>query len=492
MAHIFADRVADTATTTGTGAVTVANAAPPGFRSLNAVAASGDTFYYTIAHQTADEWEVGLGTYSGSHVFARTTVIYSSNSNNAVNFSSGTKDVFIPADPSYGAARIIRGDVATSLTAAEQTQARQNAYAAPLDALAFGGLQYNGAMDVSQESYTNAQALTSGTAKYVLDMWRAKFVRNATLAISCQQVAPPGSPSFGPAFQNCLQIKATTGLSSLANGDYVYVEQLFPGDRIQSLKFGSSGALSVTIGIWVYATIAGTFTVTLANYAPNRAKPVNVTINNAGTWEYKTITLTGDTGGTWPVDLVNAGLRLRFCFGAGSTYHGTNNSWNGSDVFATSSTSNFFASTNNVVCLTGVSMHPGSDAPSAGQSVTLRRPFFTELRECMRFYQMSYSYGTVPGSTFGAGGGPHIFNWPTAAGSMVNTVRFAMPMFSQPSVTPYDSAGAANKLDTQSGTWSAGTTANQNGVTDGGFGIYAGSSVTGISFAYTADARPTW
>jgi hypothetical protein len=95
MAHVIADRVADTSTTTGTGDFTVANAPPIGFGTLNDVLSAADTFNYIIQHQTLNEWEEGRGTYSGSHVFVRTLVKESSNADAAVNFSAGTKDVFI-------------------------------------------------------------------------------------------------------------------------------------------------------------------------------------------------------------------------------------------------------------------------------------------------------------------------------------------------------------------------------------------------------------
>jgi len=38
---------------------------------------------------------VGLGTYSSANVFARTTILSSSNSGSVVTFSAGTKDVFL-------------------------------------------------------------------------------------------------------------------------------------------------------------------------------------------------------------------------------------------------------------------------------------------------------------------------------------------------------------------------------------------------------------
>lgn len=96
MSHIVADRVKDTTTTTGTGTVTLSGTAPTGFRTFGSVMADGETTFYCISHQAANEWEIGIGTYTASGTtLARTTVIASSNSNAAVSFSAGTKDVFI-------------------------------------------------------------------------------------------------------------------------------------------------------------------------------------------------------------------------------------------------------------------------------------------------------------------------------------------------------------------------------------------------------------
>lgn len=94
MALIKADRVKETTTSTGTGTIALAGAAT-GYRAFSAVCAVGDTLYYAIAHQTAGEWEVGLATYSAANTLTRTTVHASSNSNAAVIFSAGTKDVFL-------------------------------------------------------------------------------------------------------------------------------------------------------------------------------------------------------------------------------------------------------------------------------------------------------------------------------------------------------------------------------------------------------------
>ena len=102
MALKVGDRVKHSATTTGTGTFTLGSA-PVVFQTAGSVLSDGDTTYYTIQHATANEWEVGLGTYTASGTtLARTTVLTSSNSGSAVDFSAGDKDVFItlPADKS--------------------------------------------------------------------------------------------------------------------------------------------------------------------------------------------------------------------------------------------------------------------------------------------------------------------------------------------------------------------------------------------------------
>lgn len=92
MAHISADRVQETTTTTGTGAITLAGAGT-GYRAFASVMAASDTCYYTISGGA--EWEVGLGTFNTT--LTRTTVYASSNAGAAVNFSAGSKNVFITA-----------------------------------------------------------------------------------------------------------------------------------------------------------------------------------------------------------------------------------------------------------------------------------------------------------------------------------------------------------------------------------------------------------
>jgi hypothetical protein len=98
MPFVLNDRVKETSTTTGTGTITLAGAAT-GFQSFSAGIGNTNTTYYAIYLSGSNEWEVGIGTV-GSGTLSRDVVLQSSNSDALVNFSAGTKDVFVtyPAD----------------------------------------------------------------------------------------------------------------------------------------------------------------------------------------------------------------------------------------------------------------------------------------------------------------------------------------------------------------------------------------------------------
>jgi len=100
VALVISDRVKETTTTTGTGNITLAGAVN-NFETFTSNLSDGDTTYYAIVDGTNNAFEVGLGTFTASGTtLARTTIIASSNSNNAVDLAAGTKEVFItvPAD----------------------------------------------------------------------------------------------------------------------------------------------------------------------------------------------------------------------------------------------------------------------------------------------------------------------------------------------------------------------------------------------------------
>ena len=97
MALVLKDRVKETTTTTGTGTYTLAGALT-GFEAFSQIG-NGNTTYYACTDGT--DFEIGIGTYTASGTtLARTTILQSSNSDNAVNWTSGTRTIFctLPAE----------------------------------------------------------------------------------------------------------------------------------------------------------------------------------------------------------------------------------------------------------------------------------------------------------------------------------------------------------------------------------------------------------
>lgn len=93
---VYADRVKETTTTTGTGTYSLGGA-PAGFRTFISAVGSGNLVTYVCTNNT--DWEVGEGTVSSGtpDTLTRTTILASSNSGNAVSWGAGTKEIFLTA-----------------------------------------------------------------------------------------------------------------------------------------------------------------------------------------------------------------------------------------------------------------------------------------------------------------------------------------------------------------------------------------------------------
>jgi len=105
MALILADRVLETCTSPGTGAVSLLGATSS-FQTFSAGIGNGNTCYYTIVDQNGSNWEVGIGTYASSGNTLTRTAPISGSTATPVNFSSGTQNVFV----SYPAEKAIYKD----------------------------------------------------------------------------------------------------------------------------------------------------------------------------------------------------------------------------------------------------------------------------------------------------------------------------------------------------------------------------------------------
>jgi hypothetical protein len=234
----------------------------------------------------------------------------------------------------------------------------------------------NGAMVIDQR---NAGAsVTPTNFQYTLDRWC--FEVRQTSKLTTQQ-----STTSTAGFKNSLLITSSSAYSVIAT-DRFNLEQYIEGYNIADLNWGSANAQTVTISFWVRSSLTGTFAGSVQNGSQNRSYIFNYTINNANTFEYKTVTIAGDTSGTWATDN-SAGLILNFALGTGSTYQGTANAWTGSNVQSTAGAVSLVGTNGATFYITGVQLEVGSTATSFDYL-----DYGRSLIQCQRYYQKS-GYG---------------------------------------------------------------------------------------------------
>jgi len=256
------------------------------------------------------------------------------------------------------------------------TLAAAKVYAAPLDALAYSGMQINGSMEVGQEKGTNGS-----TAGYACDGWALSKV--GTMVITAA-IGFNLSGFVGLPWQ--LYITVQTGQTILSGTDNVGLYQAIEGYRIIRLAWGTSNAKPLTIGFWTAHHRTGTYAVAFRNAAQDRSCVCTYTQNVADVPEYKTITIPGDTTGTWGVNNT-VGLYVSFMFAVGTTGNtSTFNVWQAGTVTGANGQSNTVATTD-VFRISGIVILPGTQAPTAAQSPLIMRPFDQELVTCQRYWR---------------------------------------------------------------------------------------------------------
>jgi hypothetical protein len=259
---------------------------------------------------------------------------------------------------------------------------RVQLYAAPFDALAFNGMQVNGAMEVSQENGASSVTLTatgSLQTRYLVDGAMAAY-RGAFVAAGQQVTDAPAG------YRNSLKFTVSTAQSSLGASDELSVLIPVEGLRAARLALGTASAASISFGFWVKAHRTGTYSGSLRNSAKSRSYPFTFAVSGADTWEFKTVTVGGDTSGAWLTD-TGVGLYLTICIAGGSSRIGTAGAWAGSDYSGATATTNGVAATTDTFQVVGLIVLPGIELPGSSRAPFVMRPFDQELELCHRYFE---------------------------------------------------------------------------------------------------------
>jgi hypothetical protein len=300
MALVVADRVQETTTTTGTGTYTLAGA-KDGFQSFAAVG-DGNTCYYAITDGT--DWETGIGTFTLSGTtLARTTIIESSNSDAAVNWGAGSKDIFVtaPADKTLLVGRNLYADNPSSPTAPSATGTNAVAIGDGADATAARAtaIGFNTTASGASGVALGPSAVASGVwASAIGGNTDATNTGSAALGYNSQSVGEnsvslghayaSGTDSFAAAIANNTSTYGATGANSIAIGQ----EAKASSSNAVSIG-GMSGApslasnsLAVAIG-WATASGSGAFAVG-SNSKANATQFNSIAISGNATATYST------------------------------------------------------------------------------------------------------------------------------------------------------------------------------------------------------------
>ncbi len=300
-------------------------------------------------------------------------------------------------------------------------------------AIGFRNRIINGGMTIDQRNGGG----NSTAIGYTVDRWGYYATQTAkgTWGQNFNAVTPPAG------FKNYLGFQTGGSSYSVISTDLFEFYQSIEGYNLADLGWGAAGAATVTLSFWVRSSLTGTFGGSLTNNGNTRNYPFTYTISAANTWEQKSVTVAGDTTGTW-LTTNGVGMVVIFSMGAGSSYNGTANAWNGttSAIIPTGATS-VVGTANATFFITGVQLEKATTASSFDF-----RSFGQELALCQRYYEKSYDITTPPGTNTATGS---INNYGSSDGTnnQVTSRPFMVSKRTTPTTNFYTQTGTPNQWD---------------------------------------------
>jgi hypothetical protein len=232
----------------------------------------------------------------------------------------------------------------------------------------------NGNFAIWQRGTSFTSAPTSWSS-FTADRWQASQY-SAVLVMNLTQ--DTDIPS-GTNFQYSLKMNVSTADNSLGTGEGGYITYSFEGYTMKPLV-GKACILS----FWIKSETTGTMSVCFRSYnSPTRAYNTTITINAINTWEFKTIPITFDFSvGDWGTFTNDNCMWIYFTYGIGTGWQTSeNNVWRTGTEFASTSQTNFLATSSKAVWVTGMQLTLGTNLKPFQY-----RSYAEELKLCQRYY----------------------------------------------------------------------------------------------------------
>lgn len=240
----------------------------------------------------------------------------------------------------------------------------------------------NPAMQVTQET-TKGTSMTANLG-YPADGWKVGFSNAGTCAYALSGDNTQVDNQLG-----YIRLNSTVADATLGATDYYGLLQVIEGTMVEPLQLGTPFADPLVLRFNARASIAGTFSVNLRNYAGTYGWTRNLTIAQPMVWQTFELAIPPATGGTWV--LTNAGsMILAFYTMLGSDFTGPPyDGWTAANVLGHTGMTNWMAVAGQYLEIASVGLY--ADPYNSGKAPPFEIPNYAdELVRCRRYLQTCY------------------------------------------------------------------------------------------------------
>ena len=251
-------------------------------------------------------------------------------------------------------------------------------------------MNINGGMQVWQRGTYISVSDGSNEEVQACDRYGFKFGNSAAGAATISQ---SGDVPTNSGFANSFKIGVTTvNNNSAANTQINFFHRFEAQDIVNSgWKYNDSNSF-LTISFYFKSNKSGTnkLPVRLETQDGTKYWYVSEITQSNTNWNRYTVKIPGNSNLTFNNDN-GYGLDVSWFLTAGSTYHGTADTWGTTQIHGTSNSTNYFDSTANDMWFTGIQI----EATTTGTASDFEhRSFAQELALCQRYYQSILKTGT--------------------------------------------------------------------------------------------------
>jgi len=313
---------------------------------------------------------------------------------------------------------ITDGTIATADIADDAVTTAKTSYSAS----PFRNIIINGDMSIAQ------RGTSSTSTGYVADRFNFRVSNTDQFAYTHSQST---TVPTGQGFASSWKLDVTTAETTLDSDEEVALQTRLEARLLQSLKFGTSSAETLTLSFWVRSNKTGTYGIYLRQHDAGKNYVASYTISSADTWEKKSISISGNTADTIANDN-GIGFWINWTLAAGSSLDGaTMDSWHtAATEIAPTGQVDITDSTSNEWYITGVQLEVGT---SASDFEFL--PTDVNLKRCQRYhYRYNKDKQSHVGLLVGFGNG----------GSDYNSIHLPLPtnMRANPSLSTDPASGS--------------------------------------------------